>query len=36
VVPFKRDLYEAVLAAFQPHLGPQIGIEAVPQADRPR
>ena len=36
VVPFKRDLYEAVLAAFRPHLGPQIGIEAVPQADRPR
>jgi len=36
VVPFKRDLYEAVLAAFRPHLGPQIGIKAVPQADRPR
>jgi len=35
-VPFKRDLYEAVLAAFRPHLGPQIGMEAVPQADRPR
>ncbi|MBB4618627.1 RNA pyrophosphohydrolase [Sphingomonas abaci] len=36
VVPFKRALYEAVLAAFRPYLNTQIGIEAVSQSDRPR
>ena len=36
VVPFKRDLYEAVLVAFRPHLDTQIGMEAVSHPDRPR